>query len=421
MGRIPMHLLRLHKLLCTALMAYAVWGAQALDDKTLIKLTDHGSTRLAEMERELEEVDKEQKEYANELKRGINEENRRCNAFKSAIRDLAPKVRKSGKIDLKDDKGRTLLMLVAGLGNDTATEMVLRDSPDLMAMDKDGRVAMDYEQMGGGTAVGNILKDRWNNAFTANNADEIQALLDCGANADWPVNGEPPLGLAIYTGNDTLFNILTMHGAHAGNRMSDGTTLVEMAVKFNNANALDYLLGALSETEIIFSDGIPVFRHLMSEDKADCLSAWIDQALSQKKMQTEDGTSYFCLVIRLADTACAIKVATNHLKLLSEEDAEGNLPLHEAARRGDAALYRELVKLGAEVEQKNSRGETVLMHAALSGDADTLAAVLENISPELLNATDKDGHTAHYYAKLAKDPSATEALNAAGLQPQKKN
>ncbi|MBE6436060.1 MAG: ankyrin repeat domain-containing protein, partial [Akkermansiaceae bacterium] len=106
-----------------------------------------------------------------------------------------------------------------------------------------------------------------------------------------------------------------------------------------------------------------------------------------------------------------------NIKLISVEDPEGNLPLHEAARKGDAELYRELVKLGANPAQKNTRGETVLMHAALSGDAETLAEALKGISPELLQAKDKDGHNAHYYAKLAQDKAATEALKAAGLQP----
>lgn len=414
-----MHLSRFNRNLLTWLMACAALSSQALDDKTLLKLTEHGSTKLAEMEREHEEVKNadDQKDYARALKKDIDAEKRRCNELKSAIRQLAPKVKKSGKINLRDEKGRTLIMLVAALGNNTATELVLRDNPDLMLYDKNNKIAMDYEQQGGGTAISDLLKPRWEQAIAAFNLDEIQNLLDCGANADWPVAGQPPLALAILSNQNSVFDRLIMHGAHAGNRMANGSTLIELAVAAKNANAVDTLLGALKETELTFSDGSTMFRHLQSAEHADCLAAWLTHAQSLKKLHTPDGTSYFCMAMRLAATESAKKVATQNIKLISVEDPEGNLPLHEAARKGDAELYRELVKLGANPAQKNARGETVLMHAALSGDAETLAEALKGISPELLQAKDKDGHNAHYYAKLAQDKAATEALKAAGLQP----
>lgn len=418
-----MRLLRLHRFFSVLLMTCAVMSSQALnlDDKTLIKLIDHGSTKLAKLKQEHDEVIKEDRDYANELNKDIKEEEKRCKKYESAIRELAPKVKKSGKIDLQDKEGRTLLMLVAAIGNDTATKMVLREAPDLMLTDNNDENAMDYERKGDGTTISDLLKEQWQAAFKARNQDEIFILLDCGAAADWTINGEPPLGLAIKEGDNTLFDRLIMYGAHAGNRMSNGNPLIELAVQHCNDNAVAALLSALNETEIIFADGTPIFRKLLDEEHAECLSAWFNQAKSQQKTNTADGTSYFCLIMRLAETAAAKKIAARNLNLLNQEDAEGNLPLHEAARRGDAELYRELVKLGASPATRNTRGETVLMHAALCEDEETLAAVLEGISADLLNATDKDGHSALYYAKLAKDQAATTALKAAGIQPQKKD
>ncbi len=418
-----MHLSGLHKFLCTALMACSTLSTQALDDKTLLKLIDHGSTKLAEMEREYEALksDPEQRDYARDLKKDMDAEKRRCSAIKTNIRALAPKVKKSGKINMRDEHGRTLIMLVAAMGNDTATALVLRDNPELFLYDNDNKIAIDYENEGGGSTLNNHLKPLWEKAVLAFNQDEIQNILDCGANPDWPVAGQPPLALAIQGNQNAVFDRLMLHGAHAGNRTQDGTALIELAVAHANANAVDALLSGLKETDIIFSDGSPIFRHLMDDEHKDCLIAWLNQAQSLNKFHTEDGTSYFCLAMRLADTECAKYAATQNLKLLSTEDKEGNLPLHEAARRGNAELYRELVKLGASPAQKNSRGETALMHAALSADADTLAEALKGITPELLQATDNDGNTALYYAKLAKDQAATEALKAAGLQHQKKN
>ncbi|MBR5184730.1 MAG: hypothetical protein IKW19_00390, partial [Akkermansia sp.] len=140
-----MHLSRTHhtfRTLCLlALLGSATVCHAVPDDKTLIKLADAGSTKLLALEREHSEVknDAEQREYARELQKDINEEKRRCNEYKSAIRALAPKVKKSGKIDLRDDKGRTLLMLAAALGNNNVTEMVLRENPDLSLFDKSNK------------------------------------------------------------------------------------------------------------------------------------------------------------------------------------------------------------------------------------------------------------------------------------------
>lgn len=424
---ILMHLSRTHhtfRTLCLlALLGSATVCHAVPDDKTLIKLADAGSTKLLALEREHSEVknDAEQREYARELQKDINEEKRRCNEYKSAIRALAPKVKKSGKIDLRDDKGRTLLMLAAALGNNNVTEMVLRENPDLSLFDKSNKIAMDYEQASGGTAVSEHLKPLWEQAVASNNIEIIRKMLDSGASADWQVNGQPPLALAIESGQNAIVDLLLLHGAQAGNRLSDGCSLVELAVRNNNSNALDGLLGQLKETNIILSDGAPLFRHLLHEEAADCLVVWYNHANTLSKAETEDGTSYFCLAMRMADTTGAIALANSQIKLIKTEDKEGNLPLHEAARCGDTELYKELVRLGADPAQKNARGETVLMHAALSSSPELLAEVLKGLTPEQINATDKDGYSAFHYAKLAKDKATGDTLRNAGLQPQQKD
>lgn len=398
-------------------------SSQALDDKTLISIEAKGSTLLAEMEQEYAAIksDSDQREQAQALKKELEAEKKRCKELIAAIEALAPKAKKSNKIDMRDPQGRTLIMLVAALGNDTATEMVLRDSPDLTLVDEHDKNAMAYQAEGGGSALTKHLKPLWEKAIPRFQEDKIEHLLNCGASPDWPVNNTPALALAIRENNEAVFKLLLMYGAHAGNRLQDGTSLVELAATQGNATALEELLSALSESDIYFADGVHIFRHLLDADSADCLRVWLNQAQAINQLHTEDGTSYFCLAMRMAATESAIALASKHPELLNTEDQDGNLPLHEAARRGDADLYQALIKQGAKPEQRNARGETVLMHAALSGDADTLAAVLNGISTELLNATDQDGNNAHYYARLAQDKEAWAALKAAGLKPQKKD
>lgn len=412
-------------LVCGSLWAVGLHGFThaAVDEKALSRLIDIGSTRLQELERQHSEVknDKEQREFAAAIKKEMDEERRRCNDLKSAAKSLLAKVKKNGKIDTQDEKGRTLLMLLAGLGNDSATEMVLRERPDLAIMDQADKVAYEYERRSGGSAIANYLGERWVAAIERGDKDEVQQLLACGASPDWPVGGEPPLGLAVNAGDSALFDILMFSGAGVKSSMQDGTPLIELVVARHDANALLSMLNVVDESNIVFKDGRSLFRHLLDEEDADCLCAWMVKAMEKKPAETESGTSHLCLVVRLAHPAGVAAVAQQSKKYINDEDREGNLPLFEAARRGDVEIFRSLIACGAGIETRNCRGETVLMHAALSGSAEMLAEVLAKVSPGVLQATDKDGHNAHYYAKLAKDSAAAEALKAAGLQPNQKN
>lgn len=412
-------------LLYAAVLLSALHGvAEGLDEKHLKALMDKGSSSLIAMQQEQQGIpqDADHRDIAKEIKDRINQEQRRCKEVKRAILDLLPNVMKSKKIDMRDAQGRTLLMLVASLGNDEATELVLRENPDLSLFDNDEKIAYDYEQTGGGNAIGNLLKKQWEEAFrNGHNRDTLQELINRGANPDWSIEGNPPLGVAMELEDSELFDILLFAGAHANNRMQNGLSLIEMAVQRHDANAVFGILNALNKTDIVFSDGRSIFRHLLSAEQAECLSTWLNKAVELKQEETEDGTSYLCLVVRLAHPAGVKAALKSHADRLNEADREGNMPLHEAARRGDTTIYRTLIELGALPTATNHRHETVLMHACLSGNPEMLTEVLSNITPEQLNATDKDGHTAHYYAKLAKNTAATQALQAAGLNPNRKD
>ncbi len=409
-------------LLCSTALAVVLQGVTRaeLDDTALSRLIDVGSTRLQELERQHNEVknDKEQRDFASAVKAEMDAERRRCNDVKSAAKALLAKVKKNGKIDTRDEKGRTLLMLMAGLGNDAATEMVLRENPDLTIMDHHDKIAYDYERRGGGSAIANYLGSRWVQAMERMDKDAVQMLLSCGASPDWPVGGEPPLGVAINAGDSAMFDMLMFAGAGAKSSMQDGTPLIELAVNRHDDNALPVMLNALGEVNPLFKDGRSLFRHLLGEDDAACLCAWMTVALEKKPAETEAGTAYLNLVVRLAHPAGVGAVAQQYKKYLNDEDTEGNLPLFEAARRGNVEIYKALIACGADVRARNSRGETVLMHAALSASPQMLAEVLANVPQEIIQASDNAGHNAHYYAKLAKDAAAGESLKAAGLQPK---
>ncbi|MBR5213063.1 MAG: hypothetical protein IKV92_02275 [Akkermansia sp.] len=418
-----MHLSRFHKLRLYILAGIALAGSsftvQALDDSTLLRLISNGSTRLSEMEQELSRLknDKSQKEYVRFLKKDITKERQRSHKTVNAIRTLTKRIGKGGNINTRDPEGRTLIMLVAGLGNDKATELVLKDNPDLSLIDSHDRIALDYELRSGGSALTDYIKSEWEVAVTAQDANAIQKILDSGADANWTLKTgqKSALEIAITNKKNALVRQLLMHGAKADGMASTGSSLVELAIEQNNIEALLELLRELKDTNIILSDGSTLFQQLMKTESADCLGEWLSIAASNNQTELPSGASYFCMIIRFTSSDCAKEVAKKNAKLVSREDKEGNLPLHEAARRGDVELYRTLKELGASPSQKNTRGETVLMHAALCANADMLNEAIKDSPPEILKAKDQDGHTARYYADLVKDKAATAALKAAGL------
>ncbi|MBE6418043.1 MAG: hypothetical protein E7033_06210 [Akkermansiaceae bacterium] len=422
-----MHFSSIHTTYCHLFVAATLLGtafaAQVPDDKSLNKMIERGGSKLAVMEETYGIIhkDKEQADYARALKKDIDEEKRRYKRFLSDAKNLAAEVKKSGKINKQDKEGRTLLMLVAAIGNDAATEMVLAAEPDITLADKNGRTAFHYEAQSGGRAIYNLLNDLWCNTFLTGDADAIQELLDCGANPDWPVQGQLPLAIAIANKHNALFDILLFSGAQVGNRLADGSGYIDLAVHYNNSDALNGLLNKVQSVDIRLHNAAPLFWHLLDAEHAECLMVWFNRAKELNQIQTADGASRFCLIMRQAAEESAMALATHNKNLLQTEDAQGNLPLHEAARRGSTRLYHHLINSGADTNQRNTRGETTLMHAVLSGNQELLAEVLKGISAEHLNAKDTNGRTAHYYAKLSQNTAAADMLRAAGLAPQQKD
>lgn len=408
-------------------------SAGALDGDALIKQATKGSRQLHAMQLEYEKIrrDKSFKDYANSLKKSIAAEQKRCKQIEQDIRKSIHQVQSTKNINCRNKEGRTLLMLVASLGMDEATRIVMAENPDLSIVDNYNKLALDYEFFNGGQVIAGLLKQQWAAAMQEADLNTMQELIDCGADPNWGYNvpGEggtmsrdlSSLEIAILTANSDLLTKLLACGADPNRKTAQGISLIELALRENDPQIVLPLLSELNEVNIILSDGCSLFQRLMLNKDTQALCTLLTKLNAEGRIETADGTSYFCMVIRYAPAECALAVAEQNKHLLCLEDREGNLPLHEAARRGHTTLYRKMIEWGAEPNQKNARKETVLMHAAMSASADTVSEVLKSISPDTLNARDAAGRTAHYYAKLAQDKATAQALKAAGLQPQNKD
>ncbi len=393
-------------------LSAAQHASAELDVRTMETITKKLPPAITQMEDELRVLRNELGSDAvsrNQLRTMQRELNLRKDEYED-LRELfyqhLEQVKREGNINLADTQGRTLLMLAAAMGHDNITRMVLNENPAMDAADNIGQTACDYEQKNNGTTVRNILINRWITAIENRDSDAVQVLLNCGADPDWPIANEAPIVRAFDMNDYNLFSMLANSGANVEARLADGRRLVELVIERRNADALEILLRQGCKTEGIFANGRTALDILLEEGSEDCLEVWF------RHVQEADKAALLCQVVRLGTPKAVRMIFSTRKESLDTEDPQGNLPLHEAARRGDLTIYRTLIELGASITARNEREETVLMHAALSGNHTLLSEVLSGIPAELRNVRDKNGRTAADYASLAKDTRAQRILEA---------
>lgn len=351
-----------------------------------------------------------------DLKRDLSEVRREYAKKVNVCKALLNRIKKdpARMYEITDDKKRTLIMLVAALGNDYVTELLLADNPPMNTPDAAGKVALDYEKESGGSAISKYLADRWDKAMQTLSLEEITVLIESGADPNWITGAEPgmyPLSTAIVNKRDDIAALLLTYKAKTCISTPTVTSPLEVAINAGAVVSFRLMLvyGADMQTEM--SDRETALEHLLRPGREELLVAWCSTASGESS-----GAAPLCIVVRRGSLQAVQACAKECNQMLNASDAMGNMPLHEAARRGEVEIYRALLSAGAELGGTNSRGETVLMHAALSGSREMLAAVLADIPQPLLKARDEKGRNALYYARLVKDEDAVQALNAAGLR-----
>jgi len=93
---------------------------------------------------------------------------------------------------------------------------------------------------------------------------------------------------------------------------------------------------------------------------------------------------------------------------VNARDTDGNTVLIDAADRYDTELERLLLDHGADVSARNKGGSTALMRAAFYGNTDFVRLLLDHGAE--INARDRSGMTALYWAEFINKDKATAAL-----------
>lgn len=418
----------LRALVAAALLAPVPW--QAVEEKALLGRLD-GSKALVELLQQQEALQEMQRQAEmspfqdprnknakrdfnkreSEIKRAITHEQARIKSVKNSCKELFAK---GGKkvLEAKDKQGRTLLMHVASLGLDDATEMVLRDHPALDVRDKDGMTALDYEEEAGGTAIHAYAALLWANAVNAGDEAAVEELLDSGVNASDLVGEEPAIAIALRGRKTGMVNLLAHSEANMAARTKEGYGLLEFAVMMDYPEAVSILLTSGADDGSKFSNGATPLFHMATKGSAACFAEYVSTSMRVDKETLP------CLITRVG-SAEKIRVVVKDAATANREDRNGNIPVHEAARRGDVAVFRQMLETGGSRTAVNSRGETTLMHAALSGNPEIVRLAMEGLNEQQLRATDKKGANAAEYAKRSRSQEIFKMLGAAGVKPKK--
>lgn len=399
---------------CFLLPLLLAAAASAALDKAALQTALEEHSASAKLEREIQQwkqagSDSYARARLNELNKRLHAVKREDDARRRAVTACLEKVQRSGNINACDKNGRTLLMAVANTGVDQATDLVLQENPDLTLTDREGHSALWYEQRAMGGLIHAALMQEWCEALEDGDAQRVSRVLDCGFAVSTPTaKGNPALGEAMDRGLEKVVTELLAHDAGASYPMADGRSLLEVAVEKNESMVITRLLANGANAEEPMRSGESMLRYLLRYGKPETVLAFLKGA--ELGNHAEGDTCVCCLAARYA-SAETLQALLTTLQKPHEEDAYGNTPLLEAARRGHPDVYNVVVNSGS-FSWTNSRGETPLMHAALSGSVPMVQRVLETMPAELRSQADKAGRRAADYAALLANPQPIQELLA---------
>lgn len=210
-------------------------------------------------------------------------------------------------------------------------------------------------------------------------------------------SGKTPLHCAAEFGNKECFETLMENEAHFTSTINYKSEL-HYAAKSGNFSLLEYLEEILTargifEREKIKTDkyGNNALHYAAQSGNAECIELLVNNRVPFLKNQyNENPLHKIAGNSEIQDNA--INFLIEHLRLLgrlkseiNREDADGNSPLHIAARYGNKQLIEVFIRLGAKFV-KNKQDNTPLHIAIIHGNADCIEPFHKNIGNSIFES-----------------------------------
>ncbi len=227
-------------------------------------------------------------------------------------------------------------------------------------------------------------KDDYLNAIHRGNLIKVKQYVAEGMdiNAISKKDGMTALFLTVAQGDEEFFNLLVKKGADINHKAKDGSSLLIAASLGKNPNIVRTLLDkGLDINAKGMGGNTPLHSAFMMMDTY--LAGLYMQEGADANIKNSKGLSGY-------DLAKKWKMNLDELKTIDPKkpDHDGTLPLFYAAKKGDRAMIKKLIKLGADVDHTDDRGYSPI---SITKDKDIMKLLISLGSN--INAKDSEGAT----------------------------
>ncbi len=273
-------------------------------------------------------------------------------------------------------------------------------------------------------------------AIITNNMEALRLLLP-KANLNALSKGMSPLHYAIKTGNIEAFSLLVSQGADIYTEDKNGATLLEVAMRINDAIAelllqkldsikkgnstllhLAVLNGDNSLLEQILTkknnlvnvkdaEGTPLLSYAILKNNLYAVNLLLKTGADLSAVDNEQLTALHYAI--RADNIETLQLLLNSGMNINMENKDGNLPLYYAAKQNVSRIVDFLIQQGAD-ELKNKKGLTTLHIAVLENDVQTASLLISEGAD--VSITDNEGNSPLYYAIKKQDPAMLSLFNS---------
>ena len=301
------------------------------------------------------------------------------------------KIRHRGLIQL----GLALVLAGAGLadppplieaakgGDWEAVRVLLEQGEDVTATAPDGATALHWASY-------------WDDLETAELL--IRASADVSAANDL---GATPLWIASLNGSVLMVRSLLEAGADPNAALLSGETPTMTAARTGSPRVVEQLLAAGADPNASATRGQTALMWAVSQKHSDVVGVLLE---------------YGADVHARSETWSQVMAVSPHSPPANQQDVPhgGNTALTFAARVGDLSSARMLVNAGADIDDADARGASVLVLAAHSGFRDlTEFALDEGADPNMAEA----GFSALHLAIMRRDEDLARSLLDRGADP----
>lgn len=333
-------------------------------------------------------------------------------SLRGDVQGLSGALAQGADANATDEHGLTALMYSAAVGKPDAVRTLLEARADANAHARgDGITALDialdrqhWQAAELLLALGASLADSATGKSMA-----LRKLLDLQ-----PVLQPKTMTLVqtVELPGPGLFRAMLAQGADTAYRDEDGNSLLLLAAKRHHVTALEALLAAGADISARNARGDTALGIASGKSEYELMVIGVGLALGQ------DRNSLMRLVFRAAPRSNesasterrlqAVRVLLGAMADPNAADTQGNTPLFEATRSGDAELVSMLIAAGAQVNARNGAGATPLLLAAQFGLHEIASALLEASADR--DARDGEGRSVLEVARAGGHARVVELL-----------